>query len=186
MSNRYELQFNRREHSSPQDYYQFLLSFLDAYELGHRVEVQRNTDIRKCMQCIHREHLPDDKVVSVKVSYYNTDVVTLLPNGEVILNTGNWCTQSTHNRMTNFSPFDISGGHETSWILTPDGYKNIGGYYTVPANKGREYCRHFSHTASRARAKYISLEISRMKRRKLELQQRKEGLKHEDCNTEVT
>ncbi len=171
MSSRYDLQFNRRKHSSPQDYYEFLLCFLDAHELGHHVEVQRNTYIRKCK---HQEHLPDDKVIAVKVCYYGTDVVTLLPDGTVIYYTGNWCTQSTHNRMTNFSPFNISGGQDRSWILTPDGYDPFNSYLTVKPHTGRKYVRHFRHTAQEARAKYISLEISRVKRRKLEMQRRKE------------
>lgn len=170
MSSRHDLKFNRMKHSSPQDYYEFLLCFLDTSELDLHVEVQRNTYIRKCK---YQMVLPDE-TIAIRVCYYGTDVVTLLPDGTVIYYTGNWCTQSTHNRMTNFSPFNISGGRERSWILTPDGYESFGSYLTVEPHTGRKYCRHFRHTEQELRAKYISLEISRVKRRKLEMQRRKE------------
>lgn len=51
----------------------------------------------------HHTTITRDREQNLVVHYHNTDVVTVRPSGEIILNTGGWRTVTTKRRMNQAS-----------------------------------------------------------------------------------
>lgn len=50
------------------------------------------------------ERMAPDGTLSYAIRLHNTDVVTYLPGGQIILNSGGWPTVTTQDRISSFSP----------------------------------------------------------------------------------
>lgn len=58
------------------------------------------------------------RIDGIAVCYHDTDVVTYHPDGDVTLNTGGWLTQTTANRMSEFTRLRI-WPKEGRWMVCP-------------------------------------------------------------------
>lgn len=58
-------------------------------------------------------------VRTIAITYHQTDVVTYRDDGAILLNSGGWRTQTTKNRINEYSPLRVTQ-HLGVWYVTPD------------------------------------------------------------------
>ena len=64
---------------------------------------------------LHRGELATDTNLYIK--YHYTDIITLDPSGNTILNTGGWHTTTTKERINSFTPFRV-WKQDGDWFIT--------------------------------------------------------------------
>lgn len=82
---------------------------------GRSVEVRPIGDRRRDWEQIVR-HPIDEGMWSYAARLYNTDVVTYLPNGDIIINTNGWHTPSTAEFIHEHSPFLCFKRNNKLWV----------------------------------------------------------------------
>jgi hypothetical protein len=79
------------------------------------------------------------------IRFYNTDIITIRPNGNYIFTSGGWQTMTTKQRLNDYSPFhlyqknhlwyichsDTVNGYDYNWFYDGMEYKKMGNEYKL-------------------------------------------------------
>lgn len=82
---------------------------------GRSTDVRPIAERRRDWEQVTRTAI-DEGMWSYAARLYNTDVVTYLPNGDIIINANGWNTPSTADFIHNYSPFACVKRHNKLWV----------------------------------------------------------------------
>ena len=161
------LRYHNTKALTPKQYYQHLFDYVNSKEsltpdlsasyTSKMYKVMNNTWLHTKRQgtygdSIRREPVTTDWPMIIRL--HRSDIITICSDGMIRLEDDGWSTQTTHNRMTQFTPFWVGGGQETNWIRTPEKWVEFGNSLTVSPTEGEQWTKYFSHNRKRIENKY--------------------------------
>ena len=161
------LRYHNTRALTPKQYYQHLFDYVNSKESltldlhaeyrSQKYKVMNNTWLYTRRQGTYSDAVTGKSVVTdwpMIIRLHRSNIIAVFSDGTVVLEDDGWSTQTTHNRMTQFTPFWIGGGRESNFIRTPEGWVEFGRSLTISPTDGEQWAKYFSRNRKRIEHKY--------------------------------